>query len=131
MPGHAARLALAAGARGDDEVVRAGADRCDQCRNGGRIVGAVAVHEDHDIAGIGRLRAFEAGQAIAAIDRDHLGAGSARYLRGTVAAATVGHDDAANDIARNFGDHGRDRFRFVERGNDDDDTARERAIGHR
>ena len=114
MPGHAARLALAAGARGDDEVVRAGADRRDQRRDGGRIVGAVAVHEDDDVAGMRRLRAVEAGQAIAAADRDHLGAGATRYLRGAVAAAAVDHDDAADDIARNLGDHGGDRFRFVE-----------------
>ena len=99
-------LALAAGARGDDEVVSAGADRRDQRRDGGRIVGAVAVHEDDDVAGIGCLRAFEAGQAIAAADRDHLGARAARFLRSAVAAAAVDHDDAADDVARNLGDHG-------------------------
>jgi hypothetical protein len=131
VPGHAAWLAHAAGARGDDEVVRAGADRRDQCRDGGRIVGAVAVHEHNDVASLRRLRAFEAGQAIAAADRDYLGARATCFLRSAVAAAAVGYDDAADDVTRDLGDHGLDRFRFVERGNDDDDTARGRAVGHR
>ncbi len=52
MPGHAAGLALAARARGDDEVATAGSDRRDQCGNRGRIVGAVAIHEDDNI-GVG------------------------------------------------------------------------------
>ena len=55
MPGkklmrrHAARLALAAGARGNDEIIVAAADRRDQCGDGGWIVGAVAVHEDDNV----------------------------------------------------------------------------------
>src|SRR6202044_2084045 len=102
VPSHAARLAHAAGTRGDDEVVTAGANRRDQCRDGGWIVGAVAVHEDDYVAGKRRLGAFEAGKAIAAADRDHLGAGAARYLLGAVAAAAIGHDDAAHDLARNL-----------------------------
>jgi hypothetical protein len=133
VPGHAARLARAAGARSNDEVIGAGADRRDQARDGGRIVGAVAVHEDDDVAGKRCLRAFETGQAIAATDRDDLGARATCFLRSAVAAAAIGHDDASDDVARDLRDDGRDRFRFVECGNDDDDTARGRgrAVGDR
>ena len=121
---HAARLALAARARGDDEIASAGANRRDHRRDGGRIVGAVAVHEDDDIGAGGGLRAGEAGKAIAAADRNHLGARGARAFRRAVARSAVRHDDAADDVARQFGDDRADRLRFVEGRNDDRHAAR-------
>ena len=59
------------------------------------------------------------------------GARAARYLSGAVAAAAIGHDHTVDDVARDLGDDGCDRFGFVERGNDDDNTTRGRAVGHR
>src|SRR5262249_61154564 len=64
MPGDASRLALAAGARSDHEVVAAGADRLDQPGDIFRIVGAVAVHEHDDVGVLGRHRRRKAGSAI-------------------------------------------------------------------
>ena len=63
----------------------AGGDRRDQRGDGGGIVGAVAVHEDDDVGAVGRLRAGEAGTAVAAADHDHFGAGAARALLRAVA----------------------------------------------
>ncbi len=78
MRSHAARFALAARPRGNDEIEISGAERRDQRSDGGGIVGAVAVHEDDDIGVVGRLRAGEAGSAVAAADLDDFGAGGAR-----------------------------------------------------
>ncbi len=91
-------------------------------RNGGRIVGAVAVHEDNDVIIIGRLGAGQAREPVAAADGDHLGAGLARAFLRAVGAAAVDHDHAVDHRARQFGDDRPDRFRFVERGNDDGDA---------
>ena len=119
MRRHAARFALAARARGDDEIAGAGANRRHHRRDGGGIVGAVAVHEDENVGVSGGLRAGDAGQSVTAADRDHLGAGGTRVFRRAVATAAVGHDNPADDVARQFGDDRRDRFRFVEGRNDD------------
>ena len=97
----------------------AGAQRRHQSGDGGRIVGAVAVHEDDDVGVVRRLRAGETGTAVAAAGVDDLGAGVARAVLGAVAAAAVGHDHPADDIARQFGDHRGDRFGFIEGRNDD------------
>jgi methyl-accepting chemotaxis protein len=120
---HAAGFALTGGARGDDEIVPAGADRSDHRGDCGRIVGAVAVHEDNNVGVRGGLRARQAGKAVAASDRDHLGAGAAGRIRRAVGAAAIGYDDAIDDTARQFGNDGRDGFRFIERRNDNDHTA--------
>ena len=53
MPAHRARLALAARARGDDEIVFAAADRIDEPRHQIAAIGAVTIHE-HDDAAFGR-----------------------------------------------------------------------------
>ena len=119
MRRHAAGFALAAGARGDDEIGSPGAQRRHQGRDGGRIVGAVAIHENDDVGVGGRLRAGETGAAVAAADRDHFGAGVARAFWRAVTAAAVGDDHPADDVARQFGDHGGDGFRFIEGRNDD------------
>ena len=119
MRGHAARLAFAARARGDDKIVVAGADRLDQRRNCGRIVGAVAVHEHDDVGAIGRLRTGKARKSVAAADADHVRARRAGALLGAVGAAAIGDDHPVDHLARQFGDDGGDRFRFVECRNDD------------
>ncbi len=79
----------------------------------------------------GRLRAGKAGEPVAAADRDHLGARAARAFRRAVAAAAVDHDDPVDDVARQFGDDGADRFRFVEGRNDDGNAAGVRRHGYR
>ena len=129
MGSHAARLPLALRARGDDEVVLSGADRLDQRRNGGRIVGAVAIHEDNDVVVLGRLGAGHAGKSVAAADTDHLGAGLARAFLRAVGAAAVDYDHAVDHRTRQFGDDRPDRFCFVECGNDDGTTPRACATG--
>src|SRR5262249_61749261 len=65
MPGHAARLAAAAGARGDNKVAIAVRQRPNQHSDDGRIVGAVAVHEDDNLR-VRRLRAGETSASITA-----------------------------------------------------------------
>ncbi len=119
MRGHAAGLAHPPRARGDDEIEFARAQRRDQPRDRRGIVGAVAVHEHDDAGAGGRLRAGEAGPAIAAADGDDFGARAPRLLRRGVRRAAVGNDDPVDDIARQFGDDRRDGFRFVI-GRDDD-----------
>ncbi len=124
-------FALAARARGDDEIEIAGGERRDQRRDGGGIVGAVAVHEDDDVGVVGRLRAGEAGAAVAAADVDDFGAGAARAFLRAVAAAAIGHDHPVDDIARQFGDDGGDGLRLVEGRNDDGHARRLRRHGYR
>ena len=68
---------------------------------------------------IGRLRAGQASQPIAAADRDHFGAGGPRPFRRAVVGTAVDDDNARDDIARQFGDNGADRFGFIEGRNDD------------
>ena len=104
--------------------VVAGANRRDQCRDGGGIVGAVAVHENDDVGAVGRLRAGQAGKAVTAAHRDDFGPGAARALLRAVAAAAVGHDNPVDNVARQFGDHGGDGLRFIEGRNDDGHTRR-------
>src|SRR6202030_619744 len=99
MPAHAAGLALAAGARGDDEVASPLLDRRDQHSDRCGIVGAVAVPEHENIS-IGGLRAGETSESIAAADRDHLRARRARARARAVAAAAIGDDDAIDNITR-------------------------------
>ena len=123
MACHAASFALPPRARTDDEVVAAGAKRGDHVGDRRRIVGAVAVHEDDNIGVIGGLRAGEAGAAIAAAGFDRLRAGAARLRDGVVGAAAVGDDHPVDDMARQVGNDGGDRFAFVERRNDDGDAA--------
>ena len=131
MGSHAACFALAARPRGNDEIEIPGGERRDQRGDGGGIVGAVAVHEDDDIGVGGRLRAGEAGSAVAAPDLDDFGAGAARALLRAVAAAAVGHDHPADDIARQFGDDGGDGLRLVEGRNDHGHTRRLRRHRYR
>ena len=88
-----------------------------------RIVGAVAVHEDDNVGVIGRLRAGEAGAAVTAAGFERLRACAARLRDGVVGAAAVGDDHAVDDRTRQAGNHGGDRFAFVERRNDDGDAA--------
>jgi hypothetical protein len=73
--------------------------------NGGRVVGAVALHEHDDVAHISRQRAGKAGAAITAAHVDHLGAGAARYFRGAIAAAAIDHNYAPDDVARQHGNN--------------------------
>jgi hypothetical protein len=56
MPGDAARFAIAACPRSDDEIVLTGSDRLDQLRDSAWIVRAVAIHEHDDIDILGRRR---------------------------------------------------------------------------
>jgi hypothetical protein len=123
VPSHAARLASAAGPRADDEVVAAGADRRDQRPDAPRVVRPVAVHEDEDVVA-GRARALgpgQAGAAVAAPGRDHLGAGVPRALGRAVGAAAVGHDHPAHEVARDRAHHLADGVLLVQHGDDDDD----------
>src|SRR5215469_634828 len=102
MRGHAARRALAARARGDDEIASAVTDRLDQGWNGGRIVGAVAVHEDDERRGLGGFGSSEAGAAVATAGADDLRASAARALRRRVAAAAIDDDHASRHGGANF-----------------------------
>src|SRR5262249_52331325 len=114
MPGDASRLALAAGARSDHEVVAAGADRPGPPGDPFRIVGAAAVHEHDDVGALGRHRRRKAGSAITAPGIDYVRAGGAGPLRGGVAAAAVRHDDTGDDRAREAAHHVRDRLLLIE-----------------
>ncbi len=69
MATHAARFALAAHARADDEVITAAGNGGDHVGDRRRIVGAITIHEDDDVGAIGGLRAGEASAAVAAADR--------------------------------------------------------------
>src|SRR5262249_57372434 len=64
MPGDASLLALTARARSEHEIVAAGPDRLDQLDDAARIVGAVAVHEHHDVGFLRRHGRSEAHPAI-------------------------------------------------------------------
>ena len=85
VPGDAAGLALAARARSDDEIAMPGADRLDQPGDRLRIVGAVAVHEHHDIGVLGRHGRCQAGAAVAAPGVDDVGARILGTRRGGIA----------------------------------------------
>jgi hypothetical protein len=63
----------------------AGADRRHQRTDSGRIVGAIAVHEDDDVGGASSLSAFQASEPIAAPDTDDLGACATCFVRRAVA----------------------------------------------
>ncbi len=84
-------------------------------------IGAVAVHEDDDVAfgRIRRRRAGGAGAAIAAALRlDDAPTRGPRYRWRAVVAAAVDDHDLAGERSRDLRDHGADRLRFVERRND-------------
>src|SRR6266496_2095955 len=72
MPGDASGLAIATRARSDHEIIAAGPDRLDQAGDACRVVGAVTVHEHHDVGALGHHRRHEARPAIAAASFDHL-----------------------------------------------------------
>ena len=121
MPGDAAGLTLAAHARADHEVVLAGPDRRDQRGDARRVVGAVAVHEHHDV-GIDRVdRCHQAGAAVAAAGVDHVGTGGKRLVPGPVGAAAIGNDDLIDHVARDRAHHIGNRFLLVQRGDGDGD----------
>ena len=100
-------------------------------RDRGRIVGAVAVHENDDFGVLRCLRAGKTSTAVAPAGVDDLGAGAARPVLRAVAAASVGDDHAADDIARQFGNHRGDGFGFIEGRNDDGHARRLRRHGYR
>src|SRR6202041_1288340 len=108
MPCHAARLTLAKRTGRNDEVVNPGADRRHQRTDGGRIVGAVAVHEDDDVGGASSLSAFQTSKPVAAPDADDLGARATCCVRRAVVAAAVGNNNTIDDIAWHLVDDGGD-----------------------
>src|SRR5258706_11708358 len=65
MPGDASRLTPAARARPDHKIVATRSDRLDQPRYTVRIVGALAVHEHHDVGILRRPRRHKPFPAIA------------------------------------------------------------------
>ena len=87
------------------------------------IVGPIAIHEHDDVGIRGRLRRQQAGPAIASPDVEDLRARSLRTLPGIVAASTVGDDDTPDDVARDGTHDGADRSRFIERRNNEGDSA--------
>ena len=94
MGGHAAALALAAGARADHEIGATLGDRRDEKRDQLRAVAAVAIEKHQDVAIGGGLGAGPAGPAVAALAlADDRGAGGAGARDGAVAAAAVDDDD--------------------------------------
>ena len=123
MASDAARFALSASARADDEVVTAGAQSGDHVFDECRIIGAVAIHEDDDVGIVSGLRAHEARPAIATAGIEYLGAGAPCNVGRTVAAAAVGDDDPADEVARYRGHDVADRGGFVVGRDDDGDGA--------
>src|SRR5215831_15718152 len=122
MPGDASPLALAARARSDDEIVAAGADRLDQGGDAARVVGAVAVHEHHDVGVLGRHGCLKARPAIAAPGIDDVRTRGFGPRGGGVATAAVGHDDAGYDRTRDAAHYVRDRLLLIERRYHHDDA---------
>jgi hypothetical protein len=59
------------------------------------------------------------GEPITAADREDLRAGRTRAVARVVAAAAIGDDHAIDYLARQTGDDGADRFRFVKRRDND------------
>ncbi len=125
MPAHGAGFAPTAGARGDDEIMAAAADRIDEQRHQIAAVGAVAVDEDNDPGLRRRGRdPRRTGPAIApAADGDDTGADGGSDRRRAVLAAAVDDDDFLRQFARDLGYDGCDRLRFVE-GRDDNGDGR-------
>src|SRR5262249_19840914 len=103
MPGHAARLALAARARRNDEIAVTGRNRRDQGGDGAWIVGAVAGQVREEV-GVGGVGAGKPRASIAVPDRDPLRARLSRALARAVAAAAVGDNNAIDNVARQRGD---------------------------
>jgi len=94
--------------RSEHEIVAAGPDRLDQRGDAARIVGAVAVHEHHDVGVLGRHGRSEARPAIAAPGIDDVRTRCFGPRRGGVATAAVRHDDAGYDRTRDAAHHIRD-----------------------
>ena len=128
MPGHAPRLPHAAHARSDHEIRNTGTNGIHEGPYGLRIVGPIAIHEHDDVGIRGRLRCQQAGAAIASTDVKDLRARPLRTRAGVVAAATVGDDDTADDVARDGPHDGTNRSRLIERRDNEGDPARR--LGH-
>ncbi len=121
MPCDAAGLALAARPRADDEIAATGADRLDQRSDAPNIVGAIAIHEHQDVGILRRHGRGQARPAVAAPGIDDIGAGIFGAQHGGIAAAAVGHDDAAHEVARQAAHDLADRGFLVQRRDDDHD----------
>src|SRR5215475_7671068 len=120
----AARFALSAQPRAEDEIGSAARDWLDQCRDHVGAIAAIAVDEENDHAG--RREVSEArkhGSPVAArrLD-DDLGAGRSRALSRVITRLSV-HD---NDLAYAVGEHGcnarADRLFLVEARDDHADA---------
>src|SRR5215470_19645570 len=122
MPGDASLLAPAAGARSEHEIVAAGPDRLDQGGDAARIVGAVTVHEHHDVGVLGRHGCLKARPAVAAPGIDDVRPRGSGLRRRGVATATVRDDDAGYDRTRDAAHHIRNRRLLIERRYHDDDA---------
>ncbi len=121
MPRHRPRLAFAASAGGDDEVVFALPYRLDDTSDQIAAIGAVAVHE-HDDPAIDRCprAAGETSPTVTLLARDNdPRPGSRRDLRRTVAAAAIHDDDFGRHVVRDLTDDPGDRRGLVQHRDDD------------
>ena len=115
MPRHAAGVSRSADARADDEIMRAGEDRRGERADRAGIVGAVAIHEDHDRVGRRGQGGLQARAAVAASRVDDQCARARGDRAGAVRAAAVGDHDGRDGIAGDRVEKRADRFGFVER----------------
>src|SRR4029079_8695601 len=65
------------------------------------IVGAIAIHEDHDLRVTREESSGKTRAPVSASGLDDLGSGTACAGRGLVTTASIRHDDAMRDLARN------------------------------
>src|SRR5262249_48371964 len=100
----------------------AGPDRLDQGGDAARIVGAVAVHEHHDVGVLGRHGRRQARPAIAAPGLDDVRTRGFGPRRGGGATAPRGPHAAGYDRARDAAHHIRDRLLLIERRYHHDDA---------
>jgi hypothetical protein len=123
MPAHRARLARAARARGDDEILCAVANGIDEPGHQIAAIRAVAVHED-DYSAVRRRGGGPrgAGAPVTAVLRqNHPSSGRARQIDRSVAAAAIDDDDLPGQIARDLSHDVGDRLLLVQNRNDDRD----------
>jgi hypothetical protein len=119
---HAARLALAARARTDHEIVFSTNDWIDELIYELRAIAAVPVEKNDDIAF--RAKSANTGSAGASIPAlwlgDHARARGARAFGGLISAAIIDNDDVARNVCgSDRSDYICDRFLFVEGWNND------------
>ena len=97
------------------------ADARKELRDEGRVIAAVAVEEDDDVAP-GRLGSSQAGAAIATPQlADYHCPGVLRKFGGAVPRAAVDHDDAFDADVAQLGEHVDDRRRLIQHRHDGGD----------